>query len=242
MSVQVHEWSPALGGDMATDGNTVRALNGVQFKKKRYASTRTRGAVFRDVATSVLESILQNKHEHEFMQKKWTAAITAIRRDTRVYEQTCAAQKTLPNMAVVEDIAQLQMIKSRMWLRERCTDERLAFYRDVICRLWTTVVPVMTQNRTETHMKTFALGCLFKLQHGFTVNNNTIIPEDDWLSWNLPLAGDIKAYGHSKRSVTAGRTALLEAFKHLVETKQLKRADMDVTSGTTGCNKEIVVG
>lgn len=227
--VRVHEWSPAQEGDIPTGGDVTTATNAVQYKKRRYSTHRTRRSACWDVILSVVKQVLLNPNEGKLIEKKRNVALAAIRRGTRTYEQECAANGELPNMAVVEDIAQRHMMRSRLWGRERCSEERLHFYVGVIYCLWETVIPLMTQNRTETHMKTFALGCLYKLQHGFAVHGNNVIPEDDWLAANLPLACDIQTYGFPKRFVTVGRNVLLGAFQHLVRTNQLKSSDLDIT-------------
>ena len=232
--VRVHEWSAAQQGDIPTGGDVTSATNAVQYKKRRYTTHRTRRTACWDVVRDVLKQVLQNPNEGKLILKKRAVALASIKRATRTYEQECAARGELPNMAIVEDIAQRHMMRARMWQRERCSEERLQFYVGVIYCLWETVVPIMAQNRTETHMKTFALGCLYKLQHGFDVNGNNILPEDEWLATNLPLACDMHSYGFPKRFVTVGRNTLLEAFKHLVLTNRLKVTDLDVTRKPQG--------
>jgi len=230
--VRVHEWSASIGCDMPTQGNAHAARSNISYKKKRHASARTRRSSCRDIITGAITKILKNPDESVLVKKKWHVILAGIRRSTRTYEQECVVNHELPNMAIVEDIAQRHMIRGRMWNRERCSDERLKFYVDTICALWETVVPIMAQTRTETHMKIFAIGCLYKIQHGFDVRGNRILPEDEWLTKNLPLACDIGSYGFPKRFVTVGRNTLLEAFKHLVLTNKLTRADLDVTRNT----------
>jgi hypothetical protein len=227
--VFMHEWSARISGDIETNGDTVKTLGRVQFKKKRSASSRTRRCSAREVISSVLSRVLQNPVEGELVEKKWEAALTTIKRSTQAYAQECMARGEYPSMVVVEDMAQRQMIRARLWQRERCGDDRRMFYVDVICQLWDTVAQIMARNRTETHIQIFALGCLYKLQHGFDVHGNRVLPADEWLSWNLPLASDIGAYGYPKRFITVGRTTLLEAFKHLVQTKRLKATDLTIT-------------
>ncbi len=229
--VYVHAWSARIESDIATCGDTVNATSSIQYKKKRRSSVRSRKASAREIVAAVVKQVLQNPNETELTRKRWTLVTCAIKRATMVYAADCAAAGVLPNMTEVEDIAQRKLMRARLWQRERCKEDRLQFYVDVICNLWSTVAQIMTQNRTETHIKTFALGCLYKIQHGFDVHGNRILPEDEWLSWNLPLACDIVAYGFPKRFVTVGRNTLLDAFKHLVQTNRLKCTDLDVTHG-----------
>jgi hypothetical protein len=136
-------------------------------------------------------------------------------------------------MYTVQDLAERHLIRCRLWNREQCSDERMDFYVGAIGHLWQTVSTIMPTNRTETHMKIFAVGCLYMIQHGFTVDGNRILPVDQWLQDNLPLACEIGDYGFPKRFVTMGRNTLLEAFKQLVQRKQLRREDLDVTCGHT---------
>jgi hypothetical protein len=207
--VFVHAWSEALGAPTPTCGDTVAATNGVQYRKRRSSHSRARKPSVRSVIRDVIGAVLRNPHESTIVAGRLAAAHVHARRAVRQYGNVCTQEGTLPSMVHVENIMYEVLCRSQLWQREECTLQRAQFYTDIICNLWSTASHLPARHHTELHMQVFALGCLYKLQHGIDIRGHRLLPVDEWLVHNLPLACDIPNYGFPKRYVTKGRNALL---------------------------------
>jgi hypothetical protein len=224
--VLVHAWSEALGNPRPTGGNAASVAAQVQFTKRRTSHSRSRKPAVRAVIGAVITAVLRNPGEAAIIAARMVTVQAHAHRAVRQYGVVCAEAGTLPSMVAVEDLMYATLRRAQLWQRQPCTPERAQFYTDIICNLWSTAANLPTRQHTELHMQVFALGCLYKMQHGIDIRGQRLLPVDEWLVHNLPLACDIPSYGFPKRYVTKGRNALLSAFKTLVCTNKLHRSDM----------------
>jgi len=237
--VRMHAWSGAIGADIETNGDTVAAIARVSFKPKRTPTARRRLASSNEVIRSVLSGLFWNPEYGNITRGMRKSANSRWRREAQQYIQDQRANGRLPSMCVVEDISQRQLMRSRLWQRQRCCEKRMDFYVATLAQLWKILSHAMQPNRTESHLRIFAIGAIYMIQHGLAVNQIRILPVDDWLVHNIPLACDVAAYGYEKKFITRGRNTILDAFKTLVETRTLKREDLDIAKGSM---QAVVVG
>ena len=189
--------------------------NGTQskLKKRKCNSTKTRTE-----ATMIVTKLLFSPTRKRINEKYNMEMKKICHKKIQSYVKSCIIKREPINLIYI-------MILNHMYNNGFQKLEILSYnqtlvdkYVDIITKVYNLV---SKHHEKILKITNIAIGVLYEMRQGYTIENTLLLTRDDFLLHNLPMISDIPSFEFNRSSITNGKHIIQKTFIKIIESGEI---------------------